>query len=104
MPKAETQFKPGNAGRPKGSKNRNYVDASFWLSLAYDVARETDDHEKRMAIIKWAVELIASRVPMIPSTPADSVANALAVQKAADEFVKNLEAQPVDAGTAPVSS
>jgi hypothetical protein len=101
MAKTKTSFKPGHAGgRPKGAKNKSYVDASFWLGKASEVLDSEKEPDKKMSIIKWATELIASRIPLIPSKPEESVANALAVKKAADEFVKTLETETSDASPA----
>lgn len=100
---AKVRFKPGNAGRPKGAKNKNYVDASYWLGRADELINKIENDKNfnaKLAVIKWATELIASRVPMVSTTQQESVANALAVKKAADDFVKTLETETSDASPA----
>lgn len=62
-------------GRPEGSKNKNYLDAGLWLSLAWEDAQK-QDAEERLPLVKWAVELIMSRLPPVAATPGDSVSNA----------------------------
>lgn len=80
MAKTRTSFKKGEGGRPLGSKNKNYLDASFWLGLAAAEVAKQDDEEKRLPVIKWATELIMEKVPILPATPGDSLSNALESQ------------------------
>jgi hypothetical protein len=67
-------------GRPEGSKNKTYLDASLWLSLAFEEVLSEEDPKERRAIITWATQLIMQKVPVLPATPGDSVDNALAAQ------------------------
>ncbi len=86
-----TKGKSGNPnGRPQGSKNKSYLDASHWLGLASEVAEGEKDPEKKMSIIRWASELIMQKVPQLPATPGESVANAVE----AHLLLKSLEHAP----------
>lgn len=99
------KFGKGNKlgrGRPLGSKNKNYLDASLWLGLALQEVEKEEEPEKRMKVITWATELIMAKVPVLPATPGDSVSNAIAAQN----LVKALEidAANSDPESTPVSS
>ena len=58
--------------------------------------------EKKFVIVKWASELIMAKVPALPATPGDSVANAVAAQAIVnqaieaqkDKMVEQLNADP----------
>ena len=66
----------GGPGRPEGSKNKNYLNASLWLEVAWnDMQSQTP--EERWPKVKWAVEQILGKVAMLPVTPGDSVSNAI---------------------------
>lgn len=75
-----SKFKPGQsgnpAGRPEGSKNKNYANASHWLQRADEELNKTEDPEKRASWIKWATELCMAKVQALPGSPDDSVNNA----------------------------
>lgn len=97
MAKSATSFKKGEGGRPKGAKNKNYLDASFWLGLAAAEVEKEKDETKRMPVIKWATELIMQKVPILPATPGDSLSNALESQaliKALEKDAANAEPNP----------
>lgn len=91
--------KSGNpTGRPLGAKNKSYLDANLWLSLAYEDTQKLKDQHKRFMIIQWATNLIMSKVPMLPATPGDSLDNAIAAQaliKALETDAQSADPQPV---------
>ncbi len=97
MAKSKTSFKKGEGGRPKGAKNKSYLDASLWLSLAFDEVRQEEDPKERKEIIRWATELIMQKVPVLPATPGDSLTNALE----SHALIKALERDAVDAEPIP---
>lgn len=90
--------KSGNpTGRPLGSKNKNYLDVSHWLGRADEELQKEDSADKRVAIVKWATELIMQKVPILPATPGDSVSNALesqALLKALEVDASHAESNP----------
>lgn len=95
------KFKKGKSGNPKGrplgTKNKNYADVSHWLMRA-DFELETEpDRRRKMAIIKWATQLIMQKIPVLPATPGDSLSNAIAAQT----LVKALESDTADTDPAP---
>jgi len=93
------KFAKGNKlgkGRPQGSKNKSYADISHWLERADREIDLQDDPEKRMNTIKWATQLIMSKIPVLPATPGDSLSNAIAAQT----LVKALESDITDTDAA----
>jgi hypothetical protein len=60
-----------------GSKNKSYLDANHWLQRADEELVKEENAEKRAGLIRWAAELIMSKVPALPATPGDSLSNAL---------------------------
>lgn len=82
---------PGGPGRPEGSKNKSYLDASHWLQRADEEVLKQEDPEKRLATIKWATELIMGKVQVLPGTPGDSVSNAAT----AYSLLNNLAPEPL---------
>jgi hypothetical protein len=82
--------KSGNPnGRPEGSKNKSYLDASHWLQRADVELEKQEDAFKRMEIIKWATELIMAKVPALPATPGESVGNALVAQTIINQAIED---------------
>jgi hypothetical protein len=96
MAKTRTSFKKGEGGRRKGSKNKNYLDASHWLGRADEIMQTEKESDKRFAIAKWAAELIMAKVPALPATPGDSVANALAAQAIVNQAIDDQKQKMVD--------
>ena len=97
MAKSRTSFKKGQGGRPPGAKNKNYADVSHWLMRA-DIELESEaDRRRRMAIIRWATQLIMQKIPVLPATPGDSLSNAIAAQT----LVKALESDTAEPDPAP---
>lgn len=89
--------KSGNPkGRPEGSKNKSYLDASHWLQRADEIMQIHEDAEKRFAIAKWAAELIMAKVPALPATPGDSVGNALVAQTIINKAIEDQKQKMVD--------
>lgn len=99
MGKSSTSFKPGEGGRPAGAKNKNYLDMSHWLERADEEFRKEESSEKRLAIVKWAAELIMQKVQLVPATPSDSVNNA--IEK--ENLLKALEIDASNAEPSPTS-
>lgn len=98
MARFEKGTKPG-PGRPKGLKNKSYLDGSHWLERADQEVQEEENPDKRMAIIRWAAELIMQKVQILPATPGDSVNNASAQQALLLALERDaLEPQPDAAG------
>lgn len=96
MPKFAKGNKLGK-GRPEGSKNKSFLDASLWLGLAWAEVEKEEDPKERKAIITWATELIMAKVPQLPATPGDSLSNALESQaliKALEHDATNAEPNP----------
>ncbi len=89
--------KSGNPkGRPEGSKNKSYLDASHWLQRADEIVQAESDAEKKFAIVKWASELIMAKVPALPATPGDSVGNALVAQTIINQAIEDQKQKMVD--------
>lgn len=106
MPRTRTTYQKGGPpgpGRPKGCKNKSYLDASLWLSLAFALVQDEKDPEKQLPVIKWATELIMQKVPVLPATPGDSVSNAVVAQTLLTALENGNATSPVNPGTAPVN-
>ena len=89
--------KSGNPkGRPEGSRNKNYLDASHWLGLAHEIVQTEQEPEKKFGIVKWATELIMAKVPALPATPGDSVANAVVAQGIITQAIEDQKQKMVD--------
>lgn len=73
MAKSSTSFKKGEGGRPKGAKNRNAMRPVHWWNWFEDAVKDMD--EKRLPYIKWAIEQMMPKVPVIPATMEDSAQN-----------------------------
>jgi len=93
-------FKKGQSGnpkgRPEGSKNKSYLDASHWLQRADEIAQSEETSEKKFVIVKWATELIMAKVPALPATPGDSVANAVVAQGIITQAIEDQKQKMVD--------
>lgn len=96
MAKSRTSFKKGEGGRPKGAKNKNYLDVSHWLGRADEIMQTEETPEKKFVIAKWATELIMTKVPALPATPGDSVANAVAAQGIITQAIEDQKQKMVD--------
>lgn len=93
------KFSKGNKlgkGRPEGSKNKSYLDASHWLQRADEELQKEESADKRAGLIKWATELIMAKVPALPATPGDSVANAVAAQGIITRAIEDQKQKMVD--------
>jgi|SRR5580693_3586134 hypothetical protein len=90
------------AGREKGSKNKSYLDPSHWLGRANEEIDKERDPEKRVKLITWATELIMQKVPVLPSTPGESVNNAIVAQGLLTALEQNAP-DPVNPSPAPIS-
>jgi hypothetical protein len=89
MGKSSTSFKKGEGGRPVGTKNKSYLDASHWLQRVDELAGEIKDEDKKVSILKWATELVMSKIPAIPSTPTESHDNAIAAQQVINQAIED---------------
>lgn len=96
MGKSSTSFKKGQGGRPLGVKNKSYLDASHWLERADQEVQKEEDPDKRFSIIKWATELIMPKIPSIPGSPGESVANAAAAHDAINAAIEKQKQDMVD--------
>jgi hypothetical protein len=96
MAKTRTSFKKGEGGRPLGSKNKSYLDPSHWLMRADELVQGTADEDKKLVIVKWATELVMSKVPAIPSSPSESTANATAAQAVINQAIEDQKQKMVD--------
>lgn len=69
--------KSGNpAGRPEGSKNKNFTNLSVWFEMLHAEV-ETMDKDDRVKYIVMAIDKLLPKVSALPATPGDSVSNAL---------------------------
>ena len=73
------KFKKGQSGnpkgRPEGSKNRNAMRPVLWWNWFQDEV-EALPPAQRVPMIKWAIEQMMPKVPVLPSTQAESAQNA----------------------------
>lgn len=95
MSKFEKGAKPG-PGRPKGSKERKYLNLKFWFDLLetelnrkIQITRKTKDGlyvdswettavdpNTRAQLFLNAMKMLTSKMKQLPTTPSDSVDNA----------------------------
>lgn len=78
---------PKWGGRKKGTRNKYYLDPNVWMGKFEEMVNEQDP-VKRMESIKFALNLMFSKMQVLPRTPGDSVDNA----NEAFEELKRLEA------------
>jgi hypothetical protein len=62
------------AGRPQGSKNKNYVDPGFWTEKLIECYERATEKEKA-ELAKWYLTLLFSKMQMLPKTAEQSVEN-----------------------------
>lgn len=74
-------FKPGQsgnpAGRPLGSKNKQYLTLEFWFEYIHDSANKLSESQK-VAVGLQCLDKLLAKMPTIPQTPEDSLKNATA--------------------------
>lgn len=69
------QFKKGNKGRPKGSKDKSYLKLGFWFTeLKKDWAKLTPNQRAHYSV--ELMKLLTNKMKSLPSDPSDSKFNA----------------------------
>ncbi len=63
------------AGRPEGSKNKNYTNLSVWFEMLHDEVA-TLEQDRRIEFIVMAIDKLLPKVQSLPGSPGDSVSNA----------------------------
>lgn len=97
-------FQPGNKhgkGRPEGSHNkatRNLLNFNVWLGIIEENL-ESLDPEKKILAAQWVLTQMFPKLPSVPSTPEESVANAT-TEANLKESLKNGEVQKADVANA----
>lgn len=75
------KFQPGQsgnpAGRPEGSKNKNFATLTHWFELLNNELTDMPK-EKRLELIERAIDKLLPKVQSIQQSPMDSLGNATA--------------------------
>ena len=93
---AERRHQINKKGRVKGSHNKSYLDPSHWLMRADELVQAQKEEAKKYEIVKWATELVMSKIPSIPSSPTESTANAVAAQEIINKAIEDQKNKMVD--------
>lgn len=94
MPFEKGRQKTG--GRKPGSLNKatmNYLDLQVWGKMILDGVSEATPKE-RIEVGFRALALLLTKIANLPSTPADSLANALQAQQALEQL-EEVKVDPV---------
>lgn len=69
------QFKQGNTGKPKGSKDHSWATISYWFEkLKAEWSHLTPNQRASYAVD--LMKLLTNKAKVLPSDPSDSVLNA----------------------------
>lgn len=76
-------------GKPKGTKNKNFLSLQYWFGLIADNAEDLTPKEQIEIAFK-AANLLVPKITTLPMEPGDSVDNA----KKTLELLQELENKP----------
>ena len=78
------KYEPGQSGnpngRPEGSKNKNAMRPVLWWNMFLDLV-EGLPKDQQAKEIKWALEQMMPKIPVLPGNPTESLSNGLAAQQ-----------------------
>jgi hypothetical protein len=94
-------------GRQKGSlnqKTKNYLDLQLWYSKAMEELNQFEEPKERFQAVMQILNFLMAKVANLPTTPVESVENALRAQTLIKALETTAKAQPVEVNGTPAQS